>query len=528
MDNAQAESDRHKAVIKKALDFSASFGIIEGSLARGAGGRFVNAADLEAQRTAIVQAIFAAARATVAGGAAPKSSRTGKRSAKKSKEKTDREKSAALAKKRAEVSAALAESGDLSQAEFDALNAFRNGDAIDPATVDSLAQKGLLEYGTDGTPRTTVHGRGIITAANRGDVRSAKDRASNGRDRAAKTMEQAASKREQAASLQTQANDLEGQIASGEEQVQELTAARDALIAQSAADNIDNSQAVAAFNKRIRQQQAQQARIREKVNTLNGRIVENEFRAAELEARIGVDSSLVKAFFSLSALDNPFAPSIHQKSQLTFQRSINAAIRRYIWEQSDDLEFIESMLSAVRRGYTQAWRAGALECGIAPGEFTPEENKALEREITNQGRFILRLERWLAEKIENNDTGKRLTFSRQISLRAKLWGNRFQSVQNTAKTMACKDKKLEWVIDPTKDNCPTCLGLNGKVKRASFWRKADIQPQNAPNAFLDCEGWQCGCELLPTTKAVSRGRLPKKTGKKKKSWSQEMLELAWT
>ena len=58
-----------------------------------------------------------------------------------------------------------------------------------------------------------------------------------------------------------------------------------------------------------------------------------------------------------------------------------------------------------------------------------------------------------------------------------------------------------------KDNCRTCLALDGKVKRASFWDTTGVHPQ-ATNGTLECNGYNCGCELIPTDEPLSRGPLP--------------------
>ena len=92
--------------------------------------------------------------------------------------------------------------------------------------------------------------------------------------------------------------------------------------------------------------------------------------------------------------------------------------------------------------------------------------------------------------------------------RAKMWTLRAPDVQSQARTMACGDRKGEWRIDPAKANCDSCLKLNGKVKRFSFWRRVGVLPQNPPNAMLICGGFKCGCGIFPTNKPLSKGPLP--------------------
>jgi hypothetical protein len=95
--------------------------------------------------------------------------------------------------------------------------------------------------------------------------------------------------------------------------------------------------------------------------------------------------------------------------------------------------------------------------------------------------------------------------------RLDLWVNQYDSTVGQAQTMACADKKLKWLLHGarfTEDPCTTCIKLNGKVKRASFWLKRDIRPQDPPNPNLECDGWQCGCAFVVTDEPLSKGPLP--------------------
>ena len=92
--------------------------------------------------------------------------------------------------------------------------------------------------------------------------------------------------------------------------------------------------------------------------------------------------------------------------------------------------------------------------------------------------------------------------------RAQLWVNRYNDVKSEAQILACKDQKLRWDLGLTEKHCRTCYALNGKVKRASFWKKLGVRPQNAPNYLLECEGWKCDCGMVVTDEPLSRGAMP--------------------
>ncbi len=160
--------------------------------------------------------------------------------------------------------------------------------------------------------------------------------------------------------------------------------------------------------------------------------------------------------------------------------------------------------STLDRGLTRAFNEGAEECGIAEDELTQEELIARDDAIENQREFV---SGFLADIRKNSrSNGGKLT---PLFTRLTLWVTRYDEIKSTAKAMTCKDQKLEWVLNPRKENCLSCRRLNGKVKRGSFWTSTGILP-NVPGAtYLICGGWDCGCSLIVTNKAVSRGPLPK-------------------
>jgi len=145
--------------------------------------------------------------------------------------------------------------------------------------------------------------------------------------------------------------------------------------------------------------------------------------------------------------------------------------------------------------------------GVQPSELTPEERLAMQSAIYSE---INELDGFavLIEQGSKANGGKLAP----LLQRAELWAGRYDDVVNRAKLMAGKDQKLQWTINYTrvvKVNCPSCLKLSGKIKRASYWQREDVHPQQPPNPKLECEGWQCGCGLVPTDEPCTPGPLPK-------------------
>lgn len=186
-----------------------------------------------------------------------------------------------------------------------------------------------------------------------------------------------------------------------------------------------------------------------------------------------------------------------------YRAGVRAEVRGLWLGQIDRFTFVDDMVAVIRRGMTQAWGEGARECGITLAELTQAERDALELRINNQFGFLPGLAGFVEANSQANGGKLRTVFRR-----AETWINQYNSARNKAKLMACQDQKLQWQIDPEKDNCNSCLKLNGKVKRASTWREAGIEPQNPPNDRLECGGWLCGCRLVPTDAPLTPGPLP--------------------
>ncbi len=190
-------------------------------------------------------------------------------------------------------------------------------------------------------------------------------------------------------------------------------------------------------------------------------------------------------------------------SEVQFRKSLREAVRGLFTGVLDVGEFDNAMEKTISRNLKQAWKEGALECGIGEDEYSYEEQKALGDFLVKQYEFIPDFTVAIIDnkKSDSPDLDK-------LFRRTDLWVNRYLEVQNQAKIMACKDQKLVWRINARgkgcKEHCSSCMRLNGKVKRASYWNKIGIRPQSNS---LECGGWRCCCALEVTSEPLSKGRL---------------------
>ena len=174
-------------------------------------------------------------------------------------------------------------------------------------------------------------------------------------------------------------------------------------------------------------------------------------------------------------------------------------LARGLWAgEIDDFEFTDSFLSAMERGFEQAWTEGARTCGIEPGERTDEEATRLNEYIFSQAPYVPGLADWIAA--HNRESDSKLA---PILSRIEIWTNRYNEVMGIAQQLACADQKMKWTTDPAKDSCRDCIGYHGRVHRMSVWAKYDIRPQHPS---LACGGLKCGCGWAPTNDPVTPGR----------------------
>jgi hypothetical protein len=188
---------------------------------------------------------------------------------------------------------------------------------------------------------------------------------------------------------------------------------------------------------------------------------------------------------------------LSEKSDADFGRRVRG-LAHGLWAGTIDWsQFADSLADAIYRGYEQAWREGASRCGISPAERSDAERIALQREITADVGRVRGFGDWISAH------SKALGFKEATVLsRASIWTNRYNSVATLAQVTACADQKLRWKIGSTHEHCADCLTYNGKVYRASVWRKYAAIPQSS---FLECGGWRCECTLNPTRAPVTPG-----------------------
>ena len=194
------------------------------------------------------------------------------------------------------------------------------------------------------------------------------------------------------------------------------------------------------------------------------------------------------------------------KDAPSFAMNVRYAVRG-LWNGSFDyMSFVDAMTSAIFRGYEQAWREGAAQCGMALEDRTTAEQARLDQEVTSDLGHLSAFHDFIAKNSKAN--GGKLGASLS---RAELWANRYGFIVGVAQQMSCGDMKYQWRVGPT-DHCYDCATYDGRIYRGSVWASVGAQPQSRR---LACGGYRCQCRLVPVTSPSIRawpGRPPRPTG----------------
>lgn len=197
------------------------------------------------------------------------------------------------------------------------------------------------------------------------------------------------------------------------------------------------------------------------------------------------------------------------ESAADFRSGLRATIRGLWLGVLDYYEAYDNLYSIIQKGATRAWEEGAMTCGVAPDELSPEERLGLQQAITDALGYVDGLLTFVMahSKAEGGKLGV-VGRTGGVMSRVDLWVNRYEEIRQKAMTIACADMKTRWTLG-VSEHCDSCLKLTGKVKRNSYWQKMGILPRVPGADYLICRGYACQCTLVPTDEPLSKGPLPR-------------------
>lgn len=161
-------------------------------------------------------------------------------------------------------------------------------------------------------------------------------------------------------------------------------------------------------------------------------------------------------------------------------------------------EFVDALAALISRQITLAYRDAWKDEG--EGEYPEYLSEAADAAIVAQFDYVDQFARDIVDaRIDEKPVDGLLS-------RVPLWANRYTENYNEGVRLIAMNNggKLEWIYGDT-DHCNTCRNLHGIVAYAKEWDALNVKPQGAPNSKLECEGWRCQCQLVPTDKKRTAG-----------------------
>jgi hypothetical protein len=533
-------------IVLKQFNFGAKVGeVIRGALARGRGGRFANAAELEGMRSELLRGIIAKIRGKMIGKKKVKPKKGPKPKKKKpkggggGKPKLTEEQ---IAKKKAEAQrkkdvittetindtfAAVGEEYGVGQDDLVTLSQFLDGDRltgpdgqyvgqlenIPEDVARRLAQAGLVRF-DPATGRMIVQSsaRALLSAAKSGDKNKARDTMARAQESVRKVRDRIEGKEDAISDAQGKISDTNDAIAD-----ERADAQSDVDKIQGGIDELNNQ--LESIPEDAANADEMRANIREKIadaqEAIRKRREQEAKRLDSFDARIERENEKIdKAGQEVRDMNASIGQDVDnvdpEKSIGSFGRGIRQNIRGLWRGDLSEFQFIDGMVSSIRVGLFNAWVEGAKECGISPDEFTQEEKDALNA-MTNQEFLYLGGFAEDIAAVRDIHADRPRAHEGQLGPmlnRGEAWIARYETARQIGKAMACTNKKLEWVLG-NAEHCPSCIKLAGKVKRGSFWSERGIFPRVPGASYLECAGFNCQCELKQTDAPLSKGPLPR-------------------
>ena len=163
-----------------------------------------------------------------------------------------------------------------------------------------------------------------------------------------------------------------------------------------------------------------------------------------------------------------------------------------LWNSGGDRtsagQFWSETTQLIIRQYPVAWAEGMMEVDLTPADMTAKERAALNAATNAAVGAVRNLQRFIVAQVKRKEDDPTLRFEQAVGPRVNIWINGYGAIAARAAAMAGKDRPMAWRLG-TAEHCSSCLRLDGKVKRASWWADNGILPR-VPNAsYLVCRGF---------------------------------------
>jgi hypothetical protein len=185
----------------------------------------------------------------------------------------------------------------------------------------------------------------------------------------------------------------------------------------------------------------------------------------------------------------------YRRTAASFKRAFGDVITRLGKGQFTPGSANVLLLNELRKGGREAFLDGLKRAGLKSPKFDKDGEKELALWLTEQRPF---LKSFVADVKGGKFTEK------QLSSKGLQWANgSLTNMLYKGMEIGAPRKKWRWVINFLKENCVSCLGLNGQVHTMKAYANKGLLPQSVR---LVCHGDFCGCKLVADD-GPAKGRL---------------------
>jgi hypothetical protein len=165
------------------------------------------------------------------------------------------------------------------------------------------------------------------------------------------------------------------------------------------------------------------------------------------------------------------------------------ALTNWVYEtmngRMDAVDLRRAHKALIRKNSQPAYFEGMREGGIgAPEDDATEKDYAAIKEwVTAQAGYTGDFASAVVEA--RGDDAKRAEILRRVGL----WADSVSCLGQAGLLSAKSDRPAVWHLGKTETHCNTCVGLDGKRHRVSWFLQRGYLPHTPGNAILECEGY---------------------------------------
>jgi hypothetical protein len=175
-----------------------------------------------------------------------------------------------------------------------------------------------------------------------------------------------------------------------------------------------------------------------------------------------------------------------QSTRLSFEDKVEDLLDEALNGSIDKGKFKQILRNSIRVAINQAYLDGLTDGGIEDARLSDEDKSWISTFAKEQTDYVSNL----ADAIYEDN---RVTEDEVVGKPAMWWNMSVYPAYTQGVLNASDNAVMLWVMNRSKENCDSCIALDGYAATAKTWEQ-NVKPKDPR---LDCNGFKCGCELVP-------------------------------